>query len=140
MDNASVAPCGIICELCLGFQRKKDKCVGCNRIGNKPYHCTVCSIKICPEKSGNANLLCNSCPKFPCRRIKDLDKRYKTKYGESIIENLNAIRIIGIDSFIKQAEIEWKCPQCGNLLCVHREICLICGAANGKFPGSQRIG
>jgi len=50
MNNKSVAPCGVICDICLGFQRTKNKCVGCNSIGNKPYHCTVCSIKACPEK------------------------------------------------------------------------------------------
>ena len=134
MNSVSVAPCGLICELCLGFQREKNKCVGCNHSGYKPNHCTVCSIKTCPEKGGDETLLCNTCVKFPCRRIKDLDKRYKTKYGESSIENLNAISKIGLSLFIKQAEIDWTCSQCGELLCVHKEKCLVCGAINAKFP------
>ncbi len=135
MDSTSVAPCGVICDICLGFQRKnKNKCVGCNNIGYKPHHCEVCSIKGCPEKNGNEKLLCNECAKFPCERIKKLDKRYRTEYGESVIQNLQTISRIGIDSFIKQEEVKWKCSQCGNLLCVHRELCLVCGAKNEHFP------
>lgn len=45
MNNASIAPCGVICDLCLGFQRSKNKCAGCNNADNKPYHCTVCKLK-----------------------------------------------------------------------------------------------
>jgi hypothetical protein len=134
MNNASIAPCGVICDLCLGFQREKNKCVGCLSTGNKPYHCTVCSIKSCPEKNGDENLLCNTCNKFPCRRIKDLDKRYTTKYGESPIQNLKAISEIGLSEFILQEKEKWTCNNCGHLLCVHRGVCLICGANNHFFP------
>ncbi|MGD9993284.1 MAG: DUF3795 domain-containing protein [Salinivirgaceae bacterium] len=102
MNHTSVAPCGVICDLCYGFQRTKNKCVGCNQSGNKPYHCTVCSIKSCAEKQGNEQLLCSVCSKFPCRRIKDLDKRYRLKYGESIIQNLNQIEVLGMAQFIRE--------------------------------------
>lgn len=137
MNHASVAPCGVICELCLGFQRHKNKCVGCNHTGNKPYHCTVCSIKTCTEKDGNEQLLCHDCAKFPCRRIKNLDKRYISKYGESPIQNLNRIKESGLDSFIAIEKEKWKCDRCGQLLCVHKEVCLTCGAKNEYFPNSN---
>lgn len=58
MRPSSIAPCGVNCDICLGFQRKKNKCSGCKTAGNKPYHCTVCSIKTCPEKHGKENELC----------------------------------------------------------------------------------
>lgn len=134
MNNASIAPCGVICDICLGFQRIKNKCVGCHNTGNKPYHCTVCSIKLCSEKNGNDQLLCNDCGKFPCRRIKDLDKRYSIKYGESLIQNLNRIKEVGIESFITVEKEKWKCTNCGYLLCVHKEVCLMCGSKNEYFP------
>ncbi|PKP17360.1 MAG: hypothetical protein CVU05_15665 [Bacteroidetes bacterium HGW-Bacteroidetes-21] len=134
MNNASIAPCGVICDICLGFQRKKNTCVGCNSDGNKPYHCTVCSIKSCEEKKGNEKLLCYECIKFPCRRIKSLDKRYIVKYGESPIQNLKKIKDIGIDSFISIEKEKWKCENCGYLLCVHKEVCLNCNAKNKFFP------
>jgi hypothetical protein len=134
MNNASIAPCGVICDICLGFQRIKNKCVGCNNTGNKPYHCTVCSIKLCAEKKGNENLLCYECVKFPCRRIKDMDKRYINKYGESPIQNLTRIKEEGLDAFIMSENEKWKCCKCGHLLCVHKEVCLMCGAKNDYFP------
>ena len=134
MDNASIAPCGVICDICLGFQREKNKCVGCKSTGNKPYHCTVCSIKRCPEKNGYENLLCYECRNFPCRRIKDLDKRYTTKYGESLIQNLEKVKANGIKEFLLTENEKWKCRTCGHLLCVHRETCLICGSKNQFFP------
>jgi hypothetical protein len=134
MDSNSLAPCGVLCDLCLGFQRSKNKCVGCNHEGYKPYHCTVCSIILCPEKNGNKNLLCGECVKFPCRRIKDLDKRYTIKYGESPIQNLKDAKSLGIEEFINIENEKWKCPDCGQLLCVHNEICLSCGAKNEFFP------
>jgi hypothetical protein len=133
MESIIIAPCGIICDLCLGFQREKNRCCGCNNIGNKPYHCTVCSIKTCSEKNGDEKLLCYDCAKFPCRRIKDLDKRYRLKYGESPIGNLTEIKEIGLAQFIEIEKEKWKCSQCGQLLCVHKEVCLSCGNKNKYF-------
>ena len=137
MDKKSIAPCGVICDICLGFQRSKNKCVGCNYKGNKPYHCTVCSIKSCPEKKGKEKRLCTECSKFPCRRIKNLDKRYTTKYGESPIINLKTLKEIGLTKFIKIEEEKWKCNECGHLLCVHRGVCLNCGNKNQFFPETK---
>jgi hypothetical protein len=134
MNNSSIAPCGVICDICLGFQRTKNKCVGCNNTGYKPYHCSVCSITTCVEKKANEKLLCYECVKFPCRRIKDLDKRYIAKYGESPIQNLLKIKEIGLDSFIESEKVKWKCSKCGELLCVHREVCLNCANPNKYFP------
>ncbi len=134
MNNSSIAPCGVICDICLGFQRTKNRCAGCNYPGNRPYHCTVCSIKTCVEKEGDATRLCHDCSKFPCRRIKDLNKRYVTRYGESPIENLQKIKETGPNTFISDEQEKWKCVNCGQLLCVHKEVCLACGAKNGYFP------
>lgn len=134
MNTKSIAPCGINCDICLGFQREKNKCVGCNNEGNKPRHCTICSIKYCKEKGGEINTKCNLCSTYPCRKIINLDKRYRIKYGESIIKSFERIGEIGIRKFIKEEEEKWKCPQCGNLVCVHKERCLICGEVNDKYP------
>jgi hypothetical protein len=139
MDRSLIAPCGLNCALCLGFQRKKNKCDGCNHFGEKPTYCRTCSIRACPEKGGNASLLCNVCPKYPCRRLKDLDKRYRTKYGESLIENFTLISESGMEALLARDAVRWKCPQCGELFCVHREVCLTCGAKNEKFPMEAHV-
>ena len=136
MNNTSLAPCGVICDLCMAFQRPKSKCVGCQTEGNKPNHCRVCSIKDCPEKQGNPAALCSECPKYPCRRIKDLNKRYIAKYGENLLQNLESAREDGLPAFIAAAKQKWSCPACGQFLCVHNGKCLHCGHPNPYFPGA----
>lgn len=135
MNSNSLAPCGVICDLCLAFQRDRNKCVGCLAEGSKPYHCTVCSIKDCPEKQGDPTILCSLCKKYPCRRLKDLNKRYCAKYGESLLKNLESARKDGLEAFIAASSTKWLCPGCGQLLCVHSGKCLHCGNANPYFPG-----
>jgi hypothetical protein len=133
MDRLSIAPCGVICDICSGFQRDKNKknyCIGCRREGIKPAHCKKCVIKNCPEKNGNTNELCIDCNIFPCRRIKNLHKRYLTRYNEDINENMKLYKDNGIKTFVKIMEEKWKCKNCGKLLCVHKELCLHCEKNN----------
>ncbi len=97
-----------------------------NQSGNKPYHCTVCSKKLCPEKKGDETLLCSHCSKFPCSKLKSLDKRYIQKYGISPINNLKKAKEMGIESFIESEKRKWTCPHCGKYLCIHSETCINC--------------
>ena len=39
MAVSIVAPCGLICDLCAGFQRKKNRCPGCLKAGSPLAHC-----------------------------------------------------------------------------------------------------
>ncbi len=126
MDALSVAPCGVICDLCLGFQRTSNHCDGCNGAGEKTHHCLVCTIRYCPEKGGNTQQLCIECRKFPCKRILALDKRYSSRYEESPIQNLQRILAVGMDQFLREQTVLWQCPVCKKLLCVHRDRCLHC--------------
>jgi len=70
---------------------------------------------------------CFECPKYPCRRLKDLDKRYKTKYSMSMIENLGFIREHGLNAFVEKEDLRWRCTKCGGTICVHRGYCYQCG-------------
>lgn len=133
MAITTVAPCGLICDICIGFQRKKNKCPGCCKgDGIKP-----CSILVCPEKQGCPGRPCNACAKYPCKRLKGLEKRYTSKYGESLMENFRRIKALGLEKFLLEAEVEWTCPGCGTLLSVHRDKCLACGALNSRY-GSDK--
>lgn len=129
----TLAPCGVVCELCIGFQRIKNKCVGCLSSGNKPKHCTVCSIKNCPEKDSEEDL-CINCDKFPCRRLRDLEKRYSTRYGESPTENMRTAQEQGREAFSEIIRNTWTCSHCGTLLSAHRETCIVCGSDNINYP------
>ena len=128
-----IAPCGMNCSLCLAFQRGEKNCPGCNSPdSNKSRHCR---IKNCEELSQTKSGFCYSCTKYPCRRLKQLDTRYRTKYGMSMIQNLRIIEMQGIATFMERETITWTCATCGSLLCVHRVKCQNCGDRNEKFPG-----
>ena len=122
-----IAPCGMNCRLCIAFTRKKKPCAGCNGDDtNKPYHCVVCTIKKCESVQASPSGLCTDCEKT-CRRLKDLDKRYRAKYHMSMLENLSYIKENGMEAFLKREEERWSCPECGRIVSVHRDECPSCG-------------
>ncbi|MBU4556286.1 MAG: DUF3795 domain-containing protein [Actinobacteria bacterium] len=125
-----IAPCGMNCGLCIGHLREKNRCGGCNVDNtNKPKHCVVCRIKNCDETKTGETGLCFECSKFPCARMRQLDKRYRTKYGMSMLENLERVRELGVEGFLGMEKERWTCPECGGVICVHREACIYCGHA-----------
>lgn len=126
INQSMIAPCGMNCGLCYAHLRDQKRCPGCYQEDpNKPKYCIKCSIKNCPNLP--ASEYCSACNLFPCRRLKQFDKRYVTKYKMSPIENLKRINNIGIEAFI-EGEIErWACSHCGNTICVHYASCKVCG-------------
>ncbi len=123
-----IAPCGMNCGLCIGHLRQRKPCEGClgSHDANKPEGCRVCTIVACEHLAGTEAGFCYACPKYPCRRLKALDKRYSTKYGMSMFENLAFIQGNGLEEFLRSEEKKWTCPECGSGLSVHRDYCLGC--------------
>lgn len=120
-----IAPCGMDCALCMAVSRKKDPCPGCRGPdGSKPKYCVSCKMVVCEKRTSD---FCFNCDSYPCRRMKDLDKRYRTKYSMSMIENLKTIKEEGLDRFIEKERRRWICEGCGDLVSVHRDNCLSCG-------------
>ena len=129
-----IAPCGMNCGICIGHLRDKRPCGGCFRKDdvNKPKQCRSCVIVNCEYLKKTESGFCYDCEKYPCTRLKNLNKRYRTNYGMSMIENLGYIQQYGLEEFLKKEEERWKCKNCGAGLCVHRDFCLICKAERGK--------
>ena len=124
-----IAPCGMNCGICVAYQRKRKPCGGCrNSDLHKPRHCAICVIKNCSLLAATSSGFCYECEKYPCTRLKQLDKRYRTRYNMSMLENLENIRAKGMDTFIQTEDTRWKCRQCGRSLCAHRDFCLYCNA------------
>ncbi|MDD2315696.1 MAG: DUF3795 domain-containing protein [Proteiniphilum sp.] len=126
-----IAACGMNCGLCIGYLREKKPCSGCSLIkdANMPQACRSCKIVNCDLLASTESGFCFDCEKYPCSRLKMLDKRYRTKYGMSMIENLAYIKDQGLDEFIKHEQEKWKCKVCGAGLSVHRKFCLQCKTA-----------
>ena len=121
MKSVLIAPCGMNCNLCIAYLREKDNCPGCNlQSQENPKYCRKCIIKNCKILAENNWKYCSSkCEKFPCTRLKNLDKRYKEKYEMSMIENLDFIGENGIRRFIKNEKKRWI--KNGKIYCVHRK-------------------
>ncbi len=134
MKKELIAPCGMNCGICMAYLREKNKCPGC-RIFNKsePVSIARCKIKNCEDLNKNNLEFCFECNKFPCDRMKHLDKRYRTKYHMSMIENLENIKKLGIREFLKNEKIRWTCSKCGGTICVHRGYCYTCKELKTSF-------
>lgn len=123
-----IAPCGMNCGSCLGYMRTENHCPGCRASSDtKPAYCSGCIVINCDLLKETESKFCYDCPKYPCRRLRDLDKRYRTRYNTSFFDNLAMIKEKGMAQFLAFETEKRKCPQCGSTLCVHRTFCLACG-------------
>lgn len=110
-----IAPCGMNCGICRAFLREKNPCHGCNYAEkNMPKTRVNCKMRICTKRTGK---YCCNCAEFPCERLRHLDKRYRTKYGMSEIENLEFIREHGIRKFVARERERWISEK--GVFCVH---------------------
>lgn len=128
MDATMIAPCGMNCSLCMAYQREKNHCPGCRgQDEGKMKSCLSCIITKCEKRVGKDADFCYVCDIFPCTRIKNLDKRYRTKYNMSMLENIGYIEENGIDAFVKKEKKRWACDTCDGYICVHKGVCMACG-------------
>ena len=123
-----IAPCGMNCSICIAYLREKNKCPGCRLFyKSEPVTRARCKIKNCQTFKRSKSKFCFECEEYPCNRLKHLDKRYRTKYNMSMIENLENIKKLGLREFIKNEKIRWTCLHCGGTICVHSGYCYTCG-------------
>ena len=133
MDELLIAPCGMNCGLCSNYLSMKNDL---RKTGILKSYCAGCRPrgKNCAFMKKNCDLIgegkvqyCYECETFPCRRLQGLDKRYRTKYHMSMIENLTYIKEQGMQKFLKKEEMKWKCLECSGVICCHNGICYSCG-------------
>ncbi len=128
MDSKQIAPCGMNCGICSGYLRKNKHCSGCRGSDDgKSVSILNCIIRNCPTPKTNRSGFCFECEDFPCKRLRALDKRYRTKYRMSMIENLENVEKLGIDGFLRNDSERWRCKKCGGVINVHRGTCSECG-------------
>lgn len=126
-DKSLIAPCGMNCGTCIAYLRVKNKCLGCRVYSaDKAVSVKRCIITSCDKLARTASKFCYDCETYPCKRLKQLDKRYRTKYKTSFIENLTIIKDEGIDNFLVFESERRTCSNCGSVLSVHRDHCLVC--------------
>lgn len=137
LDQPVIAPCGINCSVCRATLRQKNVCPGCwGENALKPRFCIRCIIKNCTLLEETPSKFCYECPKYPCLRLKQLDRRYRLKYHTSVLSNLQTIKKEGLFVFMEKEKVKWKCSHCGGTVCIHSGNCMNCNTphSNSSFP------
>lgn len=145
MEEKLIAPCGMNCGICVSYLAGKTEL---NKKGfNKTYceGCLPCSKSCnlkreCSLLRKGAVRFCFQCENYPCKRLKALDKRYRTKYHMSMLENLEFIKEHGVEKFLEKEKSKWRCPKCGGVICCHNGLCLSCEVEKLKENKKYRWG
>jgi Protein of unknown function (DUF3795) len=127
-----IAPCGMNCAICKSYlaytheiprvRGKVTYCVGCIP---RAKNCYV--IRGCKKLSKHQIQSCQQCEEIPCKNLAHLDKRYRERYGMSMVENLKELKEKGMDEFLKSQAEKYSCPTCGDAVSVHDGKCYNCG-------------
>lgn len=68
---------------------------------------TKCGIKNCMNFRKNELEFCYECGEFPCKKIRNMDTRYRTRHNVSTMENLEDIKRLGLEEFVTNQKIRW---------------------------------
>ncbi len=145
-DKQIVGICGIYCGACLTYRSSRDGdpklidflmeqglskdemlCNGCGSDFVTP-RCSGCIFKECVKNKEIA--YCYECPDFPCRKTTDLSENRASVEHKPHLKlcprNIQDIRKIGLDEWLKQQEKRWSCQSCGRKLHWYAESCPSC--------------
>ena len=143
MEERLIAPCGMNCGVCSRYLALKYDvrskgvsiayCSGCRPRDRK---CAFIK-KRCQLLLNREIEYCYACQDFPCPCLRTIDRRYRTFFRMSMIENLEYIRDNGIDRFLTKETEKWKCHSCGGTICCHNGLCFDCDL-NGLRQTKQK--
>ena len=126
-ETKLIAPCGMNCSICHAFLRQRNTCPGCYSVDATQWISIArCTIRNCEIWENNESGFCFECQEYPCKKLNHLDKRYRTRYGMSMLENLEYIRDHSLTTFVEKEKDRWCCSECGGTICVHKGYCLEC--------------
>jgi hypothetical protein len=106
-------------------------CDGCLSGGKLAAHCVDCAIRKCAEDKQHDSR-CSDCEDLPCHRITDLVNMGGYLHRKEYLPNLNRIREMGAQEWVKNEEQRWLCPRCGVPLSWYDAECVGCGAPRSK--------
>lgn len=126
LNENLIAPCGLYCGECLGFQ--DGRCGGCiSRSGLCLKYSKICNIYECCVVEREYRF-CAECKDLPCEKI---DAFFETpEWHDEIVHNLEQINEMGIKQFLSE-QVRWvvelincakkngikHCSQCKNWPC-----------------------
>jgi hypothetical protein len=114
-------------------------CDGCLSGGMLAAHCRSCNIRLCAANKQDDDR-CSYCEELPCYRITyliNMDGGYL--HRKEYLPNLEKIREMGVEEWVKYEEERWRCPQCGLPMSWYDAECAGCGEPRSEqlFPLSD---
>jgi hypothetical protein len=106
-------------------------CDGCLSGGMVAAHCQNCSIRKCAADQ-LPDSRCAGCEEIPCQRITNLMNMGGYLHRNEYLPNLQKIREMGVQEWVKYEEERWRCPQCGLPMSWYDAECVECGEPRSK--------
>lgn len=126
MNPELLAPCGLYCGVCGVYMASRDNneklkgklakaygvtpeqivCSGC--LSDKRFvYCQTCEIRTCAMENNRDG--CHQCDTFPCNLIDE----FPVPVGkQEILRSVPARKKQGTQTWVKQEEARYECPQC----------------------------
>ncbi len=128
--------CGLYCGACpnmLGTQAgtQADPCYGC-KSEHPAGHCANCGIKTCARDKGYE--FCDECAELrTCEKIHQFMVDPHWPYHQSVIQNLESMRRVGVTPWLDAQAVRWRCTHCGAAHSWWDEVCPQCGQAVASY-------
>jgi predicted RNA-binding Zn-ribbon protein involved in translation (DUF1610 family) len=143
LDKKLAAVCGLYCEACSLFIATTEdparlkglaerfelpeetiKCYGCRSDKRGPY-CQTCKMSACAGERGID--FCVQCPEYPCEELKQFQSAMPHRI--ELWEDLERIKAVGYEEWLKEKRVHYSCPQCGSLNSAYDFKCRKCQQA-----------
>ncbi|MCJ7559988.1 DUF3795 domain-containing protein [Candidatus Bathyarchaeota archaeon] len=120
--------CGV-CKAYLSYSRgipkKRGKVTHCSGCLPRNKNCFI--KRGCKKLAKNEVKFCFECEDMPCENLDRLDRRYRTRYNMSMVENLKELKENGMKEFLGNQQKKYECQACGDVISVHDRKCYACG-------------
>ena len=108
-------------------------CDGCLSGGELAAHCQRCNIRLCALNKQDDSR-CTDCEELPCYRITNLINMGGYLHRKEYLPNLEKMREMGVQEWIRYEGERWRCPKCGLPMSWYDAECARCGE-----PRSERL-
>jgi hypothetical protein len=140
-DKKMAAVCGLYCGACswyiasteeperlknlaarMHLSEEESKCYGCRSDKRLPY-CGKCKMFACAAEKGID--FCSECEEYPCDDLKQFQTAMPHRI--ELWANLERIRSIGYEHWLKEIREHYTCPQCQTINSAYDLKCRKCG-------------
>jgi len=136
-----VGRCGLYCGACIVYRAGKDSEELQRRVAErqkcKPeeIRCEGCQTVLANGWDVKGEEWGKNCKTVKCLETKGLNFCYECaeypdceKFGENLMENLDAIKADKVEEWLREEEEKWRCQKCGKPIAMHLTECHWCGA------------